>query len=786
MPASNSQIPESSANVAPQSEGGLHAPAELGFWGKIWFWFHFAILVKLARLRFIGILVAIGVVIVKWDTLVAYYERWTRPDSAEHAGTSDFEYFCPMHPTVIREHRKEKCPICHMDLSKRKKGTGKPEALPPGIVNRVQLSPYRIVLAGIQKWQVAFVPLIKEITTVGTVEFNEKEMKHVAARVKGRIDKLYISETGQWVSRDDELASLYSPDLIITVQNLLDANRGNNKSLEDSTRDRLRQWGISAVQMNQVIGIENVIEGLQRPDQKLLDLGRQQLQKLDKTDLANALQDLLKAQRGKDEELLSAARQKLVKQGIHADQIDDILKTGKSIKHLIIRAPISGHVLKKYVKEGQYVDEGSPLYDVVDLKTVWVQAQVYEEDMSFLPTYHRPAQTEEEKARKPEVAVTTRADPTSVLKGRLAFVYPHVDQETRTVIARVELENRDHKLRPGTSATVKIKIVPKDVELLNRALDEDLGTQLMADALRVLPAGGIIPGIGLSPSLDASIRKALLDKGLVLAVPESAVIDTGSQRIVYREYLPGEFEGVSVTLGPRMVRADDVTFYPVLSGLEAGDMIVTAGSFLVDAETRLNPAAGSIYFGGSGSKSGQAANVKPSTPNDPDAKVKAALAKLSESDRKLAEAQGFCPVLKYNRLGSMGVPIKIDLNGQPVFLCCIGCEDNAKKNVAKTVQTLAELKTRGAGRPPLTAEEEKEIKAELAKLTPADRRLAEQQVICPQTDNYLGSMPGVMKIMIRGEPVFLCCKSCVRGAMADEAATLRKVLEFRARHGSKK
>jgi Cu(I)/Ag(I) efflux system membrane fusion protein len=238
-----------------------------------------------------------------------------------------------------------------------------------------------------------------------------------------------------------------------------------------------------------------------------------------------------------------------------------------------------------------------------------------------------------------------------------------------------------------------------------------------------------------------------------------------------------------------MVRADDVTFYPVLSGLEAGDMVVTAGSFLVDAETRLNPAAGSIYFGGSGSKSGQAAHIKPSTPSDPDAKIKAALAKLSESDRKLAEDQIYCPIQTNNRLGSMGVPIKIDVNGQPVFLCCIGCEEGAKKDAAKTLKSLAEVKNRGllfGERPPPTAEEEKLIKAQFARLSVEDRRLAKEQLICPQSDNYLGYMDGLMKIMIKGQAVFLCCKSCERGARLDEAATLRKVQEFRARYGSKK
>src|SRR5207302_2135202 len=86
-------------------EGGLHAPPELSPLGKVWWWFHFAILVKLARLRFIVILVAIGVVIAKWETLRAYYDKWTRPIlGQETAVSADTEYWCPMHPTVIRDH----------------------------------------------------------------------------------------------------------------------------------------------------------------------------------------------------------------------------------------------------------------------------------------------------------------------------------------------------------------------------------------------------------------------------------------------------------------------------------------------------------------------------------------------------------------------------------------------------------------------------------------------------------------------------------------------------------
>ena len=83
-----------------------------------------------------------------WDTLKAHYEKWTRPAFREEAAASaDTEYWCPMHPTIIRDH-PDKCPICGMPLSKRKKGeAGAEEPLPPGVISRVQLTPYRVALA---------------------------------------------------------------------------------------------------------------------------------------------------------------------------------------------------------------------------------------------------------------------------------------------------------------------------------------------------------------------------------------------------------------------------------------------------------------------------------------------------------------------------------------------------------------------------------------------------------------------------------------------------------------
>ncbi|HEY2827739.1 MAG TPA: efflux RND transporter periplasmic adaptor subunit, partial [Pirellulales bacterium] len=336
-------------------EGGLRAPSHLKGWRKAWWWFDFIILVKLARLRFIAILVVIGVIITQWDTLAAYYDRWTRPEGAEDvAGSaSDIEYFCPMHPSIIRDNNKEVCPICFMPLTKRKKGSATEEALPAGIVNRVQLSPYRVVLAGVQTWPVQYVPLVKDIKAVGYIEFNERGQKTVAARSAGRIDKLFASETGQMVKAGDDLALIYSPDLTVTIQNLIDAKRGGDKAMLENVRVRLRRLGIE--------------------DQ----------------------------------------------------QIDEYLAAGKPETEVRIRSPLSGHVINKYVKEGQYVQEGMPLYDVADLSTVWIQAQIYEEDLSLLPAgyEHGP---KDPNSPGLEVTATTRSFPNEPFHGKLSFIYPHV------------------------------------------------------------------------------------------------------------------------------------------------------------------------------------------------------------------------------------------------------------------------------------------------------------------------------------------------------------------------
>ena len=146
-------------------------------------------------------------------------------------------------------------------------------------------------------------------------------------------------------------------------------------------------------------------------------------------------------------------------------------------------------------------------------------------------------------------------------------------------------------------------------------------------------------------------------------------------------------------------------------------------------------------------------------------KISEALADLPAEDQKLAAAQRFCPVMEYSRLGAMGTPTKLIIEGKPVFVCCDGCIDDAKEGGAATVKLTKKLT---------------EASAELAKLPAAERAAAEAQKYCAiNSKGFLGSMGAPIKLMLDGKPVYLCCSGCTKKAQANPAATLAKVEELK-------
>lgn len=656
--------------------------------------------VFLARMRFVALMVAVGAVIVNWGYLKALYEKWTRPLADHVEASSNTEFWCPMHPTVVRDH-PDKCPICGMPLSQRKKGeTGKNEPLPPGVITRVQLSPYRVALAGIKTEPVQYRSLSRDIRTVGFVEFDEQKLKRITVKIggKSRIDKLYVNVTGQDVEKGDPLALLYSPELMVTVQNLTDAKKTGNMDLLKLARERLQLWGI------------------------------------------------------------------------HEDQISQFLHTTGGVTHFVVRSPAHGHVLQKYRLEGDYVEEGTVLYDVADLSTVWIEAEVYEEEVGLLQT-------------SLAVEATASAFPGKTFTGKLAFVFPHLDTSTRTLKVRFNMDNPGHVLKPGMYTNVSLQVPVTRLQGFSEHFQEMAAA---TTSLELLKQSWAAPGALFSPDpaplLATGLGSFALKQGLALAVPETAVIDTGSRKVVYREREPGVYEGVEVVLGPV---CDN--YYPVIAGLSEGERLAVAGAFLIDAETRLTTGLGSTYFGASGTAQGEgksSSKISPSMSEDEDEKIQANLAKLSAKDREQAETQKRCPIRKAP-LGSMGTPVKILIKGQPVFLCCSGCRDQAFQNPSKTLETAEKFKTATHGDHGSPDVEEKAlIRKYLDKLPPQDRKLAETQKFCViHKKNLLGSMGVPHKVMIQGQPVFLCCEGCEDDAAANPGQTLKDLKKLRQKAG---
>jgi Cu(I)/Ag(I) efflux system membrane fusion protein len=389
-------------------------------------------------------------------------------------------------------------------------------------------------------------------------------------------------------------------------------------------------------------------------------------------ELYSTARELVLAMKGQGIDAFAAsARNKLLLLGVSPQDIDRIEASGEATKRLIIRSPQTGHVVDKKIVAGASVEAKMTLFEVADLSTVWIEAEVFENDIPFLQADQ-------------EVEATVEAYPNRAFTGKVALVHPHLEIATRTNRVRLKLDNPNHVLRPGMFATVTINTPLETIEpykTLAAKTARTIQTAGWEEGHRRAPTGTVgrlgprVPP--KSPQLE------------FLVVPEQAVVDTGAKKIVYVQREEGLFEGIEVELGPRQ---DD--FYPVLKGLAAGDKVAAAGGFLVDAETRLNPAAASTYFGASGGPQSGSGSTPPITQKPSSDKVTETkpltavvlseedvqnIEQLAKEDWQPAKAQGICPVTG-TALGSMGVPVKITLRGKAVYLCCKSCVGKAKRD----------------------------------------------------------------------------------------------------------
>ncbi len=196
-------------------------------------------------------------------------------------------------------------------------------------------------------------------------------------------------------------------------------------------------------------------------------------------------------------------RDRLKLWGLKDDQVQQALDTDKPITHVTIRSPAKGHILRKYQLEGDYIDEGARLFDVADLSTVWIEAQVFEDELAFL---HKDL----------VVHACTKAFPNREFTSKLTFIHPHLDAATRTLKVRFDLPNPGHVLRPGMYATVKFDVPAAELSSFSARVEERQAARIAADL--ALPAL-LSPAV---PMADGGLASLALGAGGTDPVPATA------------------------------------------------------------------------------------------------------------------------------------------------------------------------------------------------------------------------------------------------------------------------
>jgi hypothetical protein len=273
-----------------------------------------------------------------------------------------------------------------------------------------------------------------------------------------------------------------------------------------------------------------------------------------------------------------------------------------------------------------------------------------------------------------EVELTSAAFPGQAFAARVTWVAPQVSATARSLSVRLEIDNSKQELRPGMFVAGRVSVPLASLANSQHLAVETWRNRTAASiwAASLASCLGTGPGGGLDAFLESAVQQAAVHQGLLLAIPESAVIDTGARKVVFVETAPGLFDAVEVWLGRRCG-----DYFPVLAGLEPGQSVVTAGAFLLDAETRLSPAAAASYFGAA--SRGGAPSATPT--------ARVAPSGLSLEDKLLIQRQKVCPVLGHG-LGSMGEPFRVVVEGRSVFLCCESCWPALKENPGKYLAKL--------------------------------------------------------------------------------------------------
>ncbi len=358
---------------------------------------------------------------------------------------------CSMHPQIHLPDPGD-CPICGMDLIPEEKG-GSSDPLV------LEMTDDAIKLMNIQTTIVGDASSNSEggkLRLSGKIIADETTTASIVSHIPGRIEKLYISFTGEQVNRGQRIATIYSPNLITAQKELLEAQKIKeiNPSLFEATLNKLKYWRITDKQINEILTSKKVKESF----------------------------------------------------GIYAEH--------------------SGVVSNKRVSVGDHLMEGGVLFDIQNLNKLWGVFDVYEADLQNVKLGDK-------------ITFTTPSVPNKEFDAKISFIDPVINPRTRSAAIRIEIANRQKKLKP-----------------------EMFITGMLANSEKTSSTSSVI------------------------MIPKSAVLWTGTRSVVYvkvPELTIPSFEFREVTLG-----ASTIDGYTITSGLEQGEEVVIKGAFVIDASAQLN------------------------------------------------------------------------------------------------------------------------------------------------------------------------------------------------------
>ena len=298
----------------------------------------------------------------------------------EAHAASETTYTCPMHPQIV-QNQPGACPICGMDLV--------PVSQSGSNEGELMLSERQIALGNIKVSPVRSGSVGGSTILTGELALDETQTEVVSSRAAGRIERLYIKETGQAIKKGQPLYELYSEQLL-TLQ---------------------REY-LLALKQNQELGKENP----------------------------------------RFASFLEAAKKKLLLYGLTEAQISNLAKSGRMDARVTFLAPDAGVVTEIAVAEGQYVAEGSVLYRLAKLSTIWVEAELYPQEIAQISIGDK-------------ISVVVQGFEQEPITAKVTFLSPELRAGSQVALLRAELPNKDNQYLPGMQANVILRN-PKGATLI--------------------------------------------------------------------------------------------------------------------------------------------------------------------------------------------------------------------------------------------------------------------------------------------------------------------------------